>query len=264
LTDAALASAEATLAVRLPPGLVDLLRVQNGGKVRLRHPECTIEDFYGISLPFVWGPLRSLPGLRVVFGSSSGGDLVLDYQDRGPTDEPEVILAYTGMPGEEFLAPSFDAFLAALRLDEESDTIFGLTTGLELGEAALRLAAALDAELELQPEGRYVGRVGARNLELGANVVPRWSVTAASDSDVPPPQPFGWPTARQRIDADPAATGLRLPECPEADVVLVVETFWLFDGDTRSNLDEMLDTACKGLGWSWRRATAPKENVAPG
>ncbi|NOR99681.1 SMI1/KNR4 family protein [Mycobacteroides abscessus] len=140
LTDELLAAAEQELGVRLPAAYVSLLRVQNGGYLRVGFPEdrdynVTHDIIRGIGTEYphlakeAWWhdeedfePIPAGAQWLIPFDGDGHWDLCLDYR-QSPTDatglrtDPGVVVIDTEKPDpdiESFVADSFDAYLTQL------------------------------------------------------------------------------------------------------------------------------------------------------
>jgi hypothetical protein len=146
LTDEAVADAERRIGYRLPEAYLDLLRVQNGGYIRLGLPDQVHDMIQGIGPnfpalePVDWAGLRehvsfSLDGL-VPFDGDGHWYLCFDY--RQDPISPAVTLADIECNRETRVAASFEEYLALLEEEvEEGDLVIsgvsdftGLVEGL--------------------------------------------------------------------------------------------------------------------------------------
>ncbi|MEU0558209.1 SMI1/KNR4 family protein [Dactylosporangium sp. NPDC006015] len=137
LTDELVVAAERHLDVTLPPDLLRLLRLQNGGVIADSWDACPAETnfyaddhvpferLYGIGLggqaetmtlldtPYLvqeWG----LPSPVVLLSGDGHCWIALDYRKCGPTGNPSVVWIDDEMNHELLLAPDFRAFVERL------------------------------------------------------------------------------------------------------------------------------------------------------
>ncbi len=137
ITEDMVRQAEATLGVKLPDSLLDLLRETNGGFLRRPHlaiPELddAVEVQYLAGIGWAqgwdaeWGShsmseeWQYPEGLLWLVGDGHWG-VFLDYRTCGPEGEPSVVWydCEEPIPTIRFIAPDFGAFLGLLRPHDE-------------------------------------------------------------------------------------------------------------------------------------------------
>jgi hypothetical protein len=137
LTDDLIVDAERRLKITLPPELLQLLRLQNGGVIADSWDACPAEaNFYaGDNVPFEHlygiGPGDQdgattlldtpylvqeweLPSPVVLLSGEGHYWIALDYRDCGPAGKPSVVWIDNEMNHELLLAPDFRAFVERL------------------------------------------------------------------------------------------------------------------------------------------------------
>ncbi|MQY14421.1 hypothetical protein SRB5_45880 [Streptomyces sp. RB5] len=136
LTDEAVREAERVLGVTLPSGLLELLRVRNGGVVAAGHrvfrtsrptswdeDRVPFETVLGIGKPGLMRSLLDSPYLAEEWGLPSpvvilSGEghwwIALDYRECGPAGEPSVTWFETDFDTELALAGDFRTFVEGL------------------------------------------------------------------------------------------------------------------------------------------------------
>lgn len=137
LTDELIVDAEAQLGVTLPPDLIHLLRIQNGGVIADAWDACPADtNFYAedhvsfdrlhgigpagqaqtitlLDTPYLvreW----DLPSPVVLLSGQGHYWLALDYRDCGPAGQPRVVWIDNEMDHELTLAPNFRTFVERL------------------------------------------------------------------------------------------------------------------------------------------------------
>ncbi|WP_052573096.1 SMI1/KNR4 family protein [Haloferula sp. BvORR071] len=131
LTDEAIAEVERKIGYRLPEAYLALLRVQNGGYIRLGLPDQVHDVIAGIGPHYPaleapdWDEVREyvsfpLDGL-VPFDGDGHWHLCLDYREN--PDSPKVTLADVECDHETPIADSFEEYLSLLTEDMEGDEL---------------------------------------------------------------------------------------------------------------------------------------------
>lgn len=162
---------EKVLGVRLPKAYVELMREQNGGKLRLRgvmsqerphkwHTSRTVYEFGSIAGVHAkaWNGLtqsardesgeRYIPEGLVAFDGDGHWWLCLDYRKCGPKGEPCITHYDTETPGEFRVAASFESLLRGL-IRSDGEYIFAIDAKLN-GEELDRLLRGIGCRV-----GRY-------------------------------------------------------------------------------------------------------------
>lgn len=162
LTPRAIVSAEKKLGVKLPRAYLDLLRIQNGGYLRLTSisPNLAPVDFIagiGPRFPSIldkdWSDVKAYmheEGIRkparidalVPFCGDGHFHYCLDYRTSGPRGEPKVTyIDIESFDTDKVVAPNFDAFLRKLRPSGITVAI-GIETTAKIGTVAAAISKA--------------------------------------------------------------------------------------------------------------------------
>lgn len=211
LTERAVVSAEKKLGVKLPRAYLDLLRVQNGGYLRLTSISpnlAPVNCIAGIGPRFPsilaknWDDVKAFmseQGIRkparidalLPFCGDGHFHYCLDYRKSGPRGEPKVTYIDTESFGiDKVVAPSFDAFLRKLRPSDITIAI-GIETTAKMATVAAAISKASRYSFEAQGDQDYGYPVfraklpGASNwASVTPNVVRRTFVRRSEAKDV--------------------------------------------------------------------------------
>lgn len=253
LSDEAIEAAESKLGVSLPSAYIDLLRVQNGGYIRLSLPETCNEVIAGIGPHFPslkevdWSEVSDWvsfdPEGLIPFDSDGHWHLCFDY--RRSTGAPRISYIDIECDSEEVVAKSFEEYLDLLCFDDKREYV--VTGGNDIEEIVTTLSNALKKRFELTGEddngyAQYRVRLGGSKFDpewlwIAPNRVPRGFVRR----DDP---------RYNQLKAKADGWGLRFPECPEASCTLtategVAEQVKLACSDAALNLipvNDLLDS----------------------
>jgi len=154
LTDDILEDAEQKLGYKLPKELVELLKVQNGGYIRMTLKESLNKQIYGIGPYFPslsdvdWSEYKDwvsfeLNGL-IPFDGDGHWYLCLDY--RSNKIAPKITYIDTECDNQEIVAESFSDYLSQLVLDVEDK--FVIDTGKSIVQTANALEQILNIKFE--------------------------------------------------------------------------------------------------------------------
>ncbi len=170
LTQRAIVSAEAKLGVKLPRAYLELLRIQNGGYLRLTSISpnlAPVECIAGIGPRFPsilakdWGDVKAYmreEGIRrpsridalVPFCGDGHFHYCFDYRRSGPRSEPRVTyIDIESFDTDKIVAPSFDAFLRKLRPSGITVAI-GIETTAKISTVAAAISKASRYPFEAQ------------------------------------------------------------------------------------------------------------------
>ncbi|MBA3456825.1 MAG: SMI1/KNR4 family protein [Deltaproteobacteria bacterium] len=170
LTQRAIVSAENKLGVKLPRAYLDLLRIQNGGYLRLTSVSpnlAPVDCIAGIGSRFPsilgndWGDVKEYmreEGIRkpagidalVPFCGDGHFHYCLDYRRSGPRGEPKVTyIDVESFDTDKVVAPNFDAFLRKLRPSGITVAI-GIETTAKIGTVAAAISKASRYTFEAQ------------------------------------------------------------------------------------------------------------------
>ena len=178
LTAEAVAAAEREIGFSLPAAYLDLLRVQNGGYIRLELPDLPHGVIAGIGphfpslTGFDWAEVQeqvSFPlGGLVPFDGDGHWHLCLDYRE-----DPRVPAVSTiDIEGDRQtrVAASFADYLALLRVEADDDYVLEPTLAVE--EIVARLAPALGVAFE--PPDTWAQGYPIHRAPLGSADSPEW------------------------------------------------------------------------------------------
>ncbi len=160
LTSKAVLAAEKQLGVTLPRMYIAMLSEQNGGYLRGAIAESVSNTLFGIGEKFPsitgdsapwrtrgrgaeWAPdgaERLIP-----FDGDGHWHMCFDYRARGPHEEPSVSFVDSEVHRAQEVAPSFDAYLAAI-IDETADRALRLRAPLAASVVARRIGSQLAVE----------------------------------------------------------------------------------------------------------------------
>lgn len=140
LTDEILEKAENQIGFKLPQELVEILKIQNGGYLRYKLPDSTLEKISGVGayfpslIDFDWEEDKEyvsfeLDGLVPIDGDGHWY-ICLDYRDN--KDNPKVTWIDIECDNQEEIANSFTDFLALLELDVENELVIETTNSIEI------------------------------------------------------------------------------------------------------------------------------------
>lgn len=211
LTERAIVSAENKLGVKLPRAYLDLLRIQNGGYLRLTSISpnlAPVDCIAGIGPRFPsilekdWDDVKaymSEQGIRkparidalVPFCGDGHFHYCLDYRTSGPRGEPKVTyIDVESFDTDKVVAPSFDAFLRKLRPSGITVAI-GIETTAKMGTVAASISKAGRYPFEAQGDQDHGYQVFRAKLPgdsnwafVTPNVVRRGFVRRSEAKDV--------------------------------------------------------------------------------
>jgi hypothetical protein len=192
LTDDAVRSAEAQLAVKLPAPYLELLQQQNGGYLRATWPASYAGMLYGIgpgpaSLTLDEAPWRPhnarsswkprKPELLIPFDGGEHWSMCFDYRKQGPQGEPSITLVDAEAREDEPVAKNFLSYLGGLadRL-QGSTRLYGELTAEDVAQALARQLGSSAPHKDNGAHGYLTWRIALRGDHqwcfLSANRVP--------------------------------------------------------------------------------------------
>ncbi len=188
LTDDAIAEAEEAIGFRLPREYIDLLRIQNGGYIRLTLPDSVHDTIAGIGPHFPsltdidWEECQEyvshpLTGL-VPFDGDGHWYLCFDY--RKNKSAPSITYVDVECDSQEPIAPTFQQYLSLLKLEVEDELVVFSVGNIESLKSQLSslLLARFDStdDWDHGYTEHFAMLGGSKDhqwLRLSANIVPR-------------------------------------------------------------------------------------------
>jgi len=178
LTDNAIGQAEHKIGFPLPMEYLDLLRLQNGGYIRLSLPEMVHDTITGIGphfpslAAFDWDERQeyvsyALNGL-VPFDGDGHWHLCLDY--RNDSECPAVTYVDIECDHQTDIASSFSEYLDLLRVDADDEYVLDAVSDIEAVKT--QLSSLLDAQFD-KPDTWEHGYPTER-AALGNKANPEW------------------------------------------------------------------------------------------
>lgn len=178
LTDGAVTEAEEAIGFKLPSEYLELLRIQNGGYIRLTLPESVHDTIAGIGqhfpslTDFDWEECQEyvsypLAGL-IPFDGDGHWHLCLDY--RKNKSVPSITYVDVECDSQTPIASSFQQYLSLLELDVEDELVVFSVGEIELVKS--QLSSLLEAKFE--PTDDWAHGYPEHSAALGSNTDPQW------------------------------------------------------------------------------------------
>lgn len=178
LTDDAIAAAEHKLGFPLPADLLKLLRVQNGGYIRLSLPDLLHDTIAGIGpyfpslTDFDWDECQEyvsypLNGL-VPFDGDGHWHLCLDY--RNNSTSPSVTYIDTECDHQTEIASSFSDYLALLRVDPADEYVLDGVSDIE----TIKLQFAAVLKIQFDKPDTWAHGYPIERAAMGTQSNPEW------------------------------------------------------------------------------------------
>lgn len=192
LTDEMLKQAEAKFGCTLPPTLIELLKIQNGGYIRKTHEDSVNDKIYGIGpyfpsmLDINWDDLSDwvsfpLEGL-IPFDGDGHWFICLDYRNHQETP----VVTYVDIETDEHfeVAPSFDDYLSMLRARTENILVYisdqPIEAVINVFEDALNIKFE-EPDTWAQGYPIYHSNIKNDHIWISANKVPKGFIRSDED-----------------------------------------------------------------------------------